>query len=278
MTLIRLGRDADFSLMPELFPSRVRSRIQGFGRFVRLADGIADDVSLTRDQRISRLESLEAMINGGPGADWSEEARQVSREMRAGLRDSPLAAEHALHVIRAFRDDVSGVRIQTWNDLLVYCTFAAAPIGRYMLDLMGEDPAVCGRSTDALCAALRILKRLRDCKEPSVQYKRLCIPEKFMWDASITTLHLKAPSAKGQTRAVIDRVLDGVDRLLIEAAPLPRLIKSRGLSLHTAIVLCRARTLARHFRERDPLNERVELTGWERLKCKWLCKLKAFLP
>jgi farnesyl-diphosphate farnesyltransferase len=278
MTLTRHGRDADFSLMPELFPSRVRARIQGFGRFVRLADGIADDVSLTHDQRISRLESLEAMINGGPGAEWSEEARQVSREMRDNLRDSPLAAEHALHVIRAFRDDVSGVRIQTWNDLLVYCNFAAAPIGRYMLDLMGEDPAVCGRSTDALCAALRILKRLRDCKEPSVQYKRLCIPEKFMWDASITTLHLKAPSAKGQTRAVIDRVLDGVDRLLIEAAPLPRLIKSRGLSLHTAIVLCRARTLARHFRERDPLNERVELTGWERLKCKWLCKLKAFLP
>jgi farnesyl-diphosphate farnesyltransferase len=278
MTLTRLGRDADFSLMPELFPSRVRARIQGFGRFVRLADGIADDVALTRDQRLSRLDALEAMIKGGPGTDWSEEARQVSREMRDSLRASPLAAEHALHVTQAFRRDVSGVRIQTWNDLLVYCGFSAAPIGRYMLDLMGEDPAVCGRSTDALCAALRILKRLRDCKEPSVQYKRLCIPEKFMWDAAITTLHLQAPSAKGQTRAVIDRVLDGVDRLLIEAAPLPRLIGSRGLSLHTAIVLCRARTLARHFRERDPLNERVELTGWERLKCKWLCKLKAFLP
>lgn len=274
----RLGRDADFSLMPELFSPGIRAEVQRFGRFVRLADGIADDIALTQDQKTERLLALEKMLGGGPDADWSDEARRVSRDMRESLENSKRTAEHALHVTQAFRRDVSGVRIQTWNDLLVYCSFAAAPIGRYMLDLTGEDPAVCGRSTDALCAALRILKRLRDCKEPSVQYKRLCIPEQFMRDAFITTLHLQAPSAKGQTRAVIDRVLDGVDHLLVEAAPLPGLIKSRGLSLHTAIVLCRARTLAEHFRERDPLNERVELSGWERRRCKWLCKLRAFLP
>jgi len=274
----RLGRDADFSLMPELFPPDIRANMQRFGRFVRLADGIADDITLTRDQKTARLEALERMLEGGPDADWSDEARTVSREMREIIEGSKRTAEHALHVTQAFRRDVSGVRIQTWNDLLVYCTFAAAPIGRHMLDLTGEDPSLCGRATDALCAALRILKRMRDCKDPSVQYKRLCIPEQFMYDAFITTLHLQAPSAKGQTRAVIDRVLDGVDRLLVEAAPLPHLIKSRSLSLHTAIVLCRASKLARHFRERDPLNERVQLSGWERRKCEWLCKLKAFLP
>ncbi len=274
----RLDRDADFSLMPELFPPDIRAHVQSFGRFVRLADGIADDVTLTRDQKLLRLAALEEMVRGDTDAEWSDEARRVSQEMRESLRDSKLRAEHALHVIQAFRRDVSGVRIQTWNDLLVYCGLAAAPIGRAMLDLTGEDPAVCGRSTDALCAALRILKRLRDCKEPSVQYKRLCIPEQFMRDAFITTLHLQAPSAKGQTRAVIDRVLDGVDRLLVTAAPLPGLIKSPGLGLHTAIVLCRARKLAAHFRARDPLNERVELSGWERLECKWLCKLKALIP
>lgn len=274
----RLDRDADFSLMPELFPSGIRSPVETFGRFVRLADGIADDITLTKDQKMERLRALETMLCGGPDADWSDEARRISREMRESLNDSKLKAEHALHVTQAFRRDVAGVRIQTWNDLLVYCGFSAAPIGRAMLDLTDEDLAVCGRPTDALCAALRILKRLRDCKEPSVQYRRLCIPEQFMRDAFITTLHLQAPSAKGQTRAVIDRVLDGVDRLLVEAAPLPRLIRSRGLSLHTAIVLCRARKLAEHFRERDPLNERVELSGWERRKCKWLCKLKAITP
>lgn len=274
----RLGRDADFSLMPELFPSAIQTHVRHFGRFVRLADGIADDITLTHDEKRARLDALEAMLGGGPDADWSDEATTVSRQMRESLREAKPTAEHALHITHAFRNDISGARIQTWRDLMAYCSHAAAPIGRYMLDLTGEDTAVCGPATDALCAALRVLKRMRDCKDPSVQYRRLCIPEKFMRDAFITTLHLQAPSAKGQTRAVIDRVLDGVDHLLEEAAPLPRLIKSRGLSLHTAIVLCRARKLAEHFRERDPLNERVELSGRERRRCKWLCKLRALFP
>ena len=99
-----------------------------------------------------------------------------------------------------------------------------------------------------------------------------------MRDAFITTFHLEAPSAKGQTRAVIDRVLDGVERLLNEAEPLPRQIKSKALRVHTAIVLCRAHKLARRFREQDPLNERVGLSSRQRLVCKWQCILRGMLP
>ena len=272
--LNRLGADYDFSLMPELFSPQIRIHVRNFGRFVRLADGIADSPLLTQDQKLERLETLEAALLGGADATWSDEARATSEAIRTSVENTGVTREHARHVIQAFRRDVAGTRIKTWSDLMVYCQFAAAPIGRYMLDLRGENMAVCGPPTDALCAALRILKRLRDCKDPTAQYKRLCIPEQFMRDAFITTLHLQAPSAKGQTRAVIDRMLDGVDGLLTQAAPLPRLIESRGLSLHTAIVLCRARKLAIRFRHQDPLNERVELTNWQRHSCKWLCVIK----
>jgi phytoene/squalene synthetase len=112
---------------------------------------------------------------------------------------------------------------------------------------------------------------LRDCKDPTAQYQRLCIPERFLTDAFITPDHLKAPTAKGQTRAVIDRVLDGVDRLLAEATPLPKLIRSQGLALHAAIVLCRARKLAELFRIRDPLSEKVHLAPLTR----YICKVRA---
>jgi phytoene/squalene synthetase len=273
--LNKLGADYDFSLMPELFPPQFREHVRNFGRFVRLADGIADSPILTQEQKLERLEALEAALLGGANASWSDEARATSEAIRESVEETGITREHARHVIQAFQRDVSGTRIKTWSDLIVYCQFAAAPIGRYMLDLLGENMAVCGPPTDALCTALRILKRLRDCKDPTAQYKRLCIPEQFMRDASITTLHLQAPSAKGQTRAVIDRMLDGVEGLLTQAEPLPRLIMSRGLSLHTAIVLCRARKLAIRFRRQDPLNERVELSNWQRRTCKWQCVIKS---
>lgn len=269
--------DADFSLMPDMFPARLRPSVRAFGHLVRVADEITDNPLLSREEKASRLEAMEAVLDGGDGGELPEEARNVSVAARESLRETGVSPTHAHHILQAFRRDVTGGRIQSWNDLLVYCQFAAAPIGRYLLELVGEDVSVCGPSADALCAALRILKRLRDCKHPSSIYSRLCIPEQFMRDAFITTFHLEAPSAKGQTRAVIDRVLDGADRLLREAEPLPRLIKSRALGTHTTIVLCRARKLARRFREQDPFNERVGLSRRERLSCKWLSILKGVL-
>ena len=260
--------DADFSLMPELFPRGLRPHVRALGQFVRLADATADDPWLTIEERMARLESLAAAIDGSGVADWSPEAIDISRRFRRSLQETGVSADHALQLVASFRHDVEGARVETWTQLTAYCRKAAAPIGRHMIDLVGEDATTCGDAADALCAALRILKRLRDCRDPTAQFNRLCIPVQFMRDAAVDMYHLKAPSAKGQTRAVIDRVLDGVDRLLTQAAPLPGLLTHRGLWVHSSIVLCRARKLAALFRDRDPLRERVGLTRVQRLACR----------
>lgn len=276
-TFARPGPDPDFSLMPGLFPTEVQSQVRDFGRFVRLADGITDSVFLSQREKQARLSALERALNGADEELWSAEASAILASLRASLIQSGISREHARHVLQAFQRDAQGHFSATWPDLLTYCQFAAAPIGRYMLELSGEDLAVCRRPADALCAALRILKQLRDTEDPTVRYNRLCIPMQFLADASITPAHLRAPTAKGQTRAVLDRVLDGVEQLLVHAAPLPRLVRHRGLAVHTAIVLCRARKLARRFRRLDPLRERVGLTRWQRTLCRWLGTLRGLV-
>jgi phytoene/squalene synthetase len=262
--------------MLELFPSSVRPCVRAFGRFVRLADDITDSALLSRQDKLAKLTTLERCLDDGSAAVWSAEAGAVIDAMRTSLCQCTVSPEHARHVLQAFRRDAEGYTAATWRDILIYCQFAAAPIGRYMLQLMREDLAVCGRPTDALCAALRILRQLRDCRDPTIHYNRLCIPRQFLDDAMITPDHLRAPAAKGQTRAVLDRVLDGVEQLLGEASSLPRLIHHRGLVTHTSIVLCRARKLVTRFRHRDPLQERVGLAAWQRTFCRWygtLCGL-----
>ena len=273
-TPVRPGFDPDFSLMPELFPSSARQCVRAFGRVVRLADGITDSALLSRQDKLAKLTALERRMDDSSEAVWSVEAGAVVDALRMSLCRSAISPEHARHVLQACRRDAEGYASVTWRDILIYCQFAAAPIGRYMLQLVGEDLAVCGRPADALCAALRILKQLRDCGDPTIHYNRLCIPRQFLDDAMITPDHLRAPAAKGQTRAVLDRVLDGVEQLLAEAAPLPRLIRHRGLLTHAAIVLCRARKLVTRFRHGDPLQERIGLAAWQRTFCRWYGTLR----
>ena len=271
---MRLGSDPDFSLMPDLFAEPMRPHMHAFGRFVRLADAVTDNTLLARDEKLARLAALESALNGGDEPLWSEEALAVAVGLRASLRQTGVPVEHARHILQAFRRDARGHVCAGWHDLLVYCQFAAAPIGRYMLQLLDEDLARCGRPADALCGGLHILRQLRDCEDPTIRFNRLCIPRQFLDDAMITPQYLRAPSAKGQTRAVLDRVLDGVERLLAEAASLPRLIRDRGLTMHAAIVLCRAHKLVGRFRRRDPLRERVGLASWQRTFCRWLGTLR----
>ena len=268
------GGDADFSLMPGLFEPELRPHVRAFGQFVSLADSVVDSRALRRAEKVERLDRLEAAITNGSAPGWSPESASVVVAFRGSIEATGVSPEHAQRIVRAFRGDAEGVTYQTWSDLLIYCGGAAAPIGRYMLELLKEDPETCGPASDAGCAALHILKRLRDARASAGEYSRLCIPKQFIEDAKISVQHLQAPSAKGQTRSVIDRVLDGVDGLLAHTTPLPDQLHSRTLKLHTLIVLCRGARLAQRFRTADPLQGRVSLGRWERRSCAWGSKLR----
>jgi phytoene/squalene synthetase len=275
---IEVRVDRDFSLMPGLFPVGLRPHVQALGRFVRLVDGILDSPGLSRAEKLARLETLEAALADRAGIAWSAAADEVVRGLRASLEKTGVSAVYAQTLLAACREDAAGLRIGTWLDLVDFCTRTAAPVGRYLLDLTGEDAGACGPAADALSVSVRILKRLRDCRDSAGRLSRLCIPDQFLEDAKVTLFHLSAPAAKGQTRAVLDRLLDGVDRLLDKTEPLPRLLRSPGLSLHTAIVLCRARKLAFRFRRDNPLTGRVGLTAGQRLWCRWQATVRRLLP
>ena len=59
---------------------------------------------------------------------------------------------------------------------------------------------------------------------------------------------------------MIDRLLDGTDRLIAAAAPCRGGVKARGLRWESAIIVDLARRLSRRLRRGDPLAARVALS------------------
>ncbi|MHA1114020.1 MAG: squalene/phytoene synthase family protein, partial [Alphaproteobacteria bacterium] len=131
--------------------------------------------------------------------------------------------------------------------------------GRFVLDLHGEDRNAWP-AADALCAALQILNHLQDCKDDFLRLDRVYIPDAWLREAGLTADALAAPRADAALRGVLDRTLDGVDRLLATAAALPGAIRHRGLRLETAVILSLAIALRRALARRDPLAGRVRLS------------------
>ena len=150
-------------------------------------------------------------------------------------------------------------RYADWAALMDYCRYSAAPVGRYVLDLHGEDKATWPAS-DALCASLQVLNHLQDCAGDLRSLDRCYIPQDMLAKAGLTTDDLARPETTPALRGVFNQMLDLTDGLNAAAAALPDLVRARRLRVEVAIITRLARRLTTRLRHGDPLASRVKLS------------------
>src|SRR3974390_376670 len=131
----KVSGDENFPVASLLIARKHRPAILAFYEFVRVADDIADHASLPPDEKLSRLDRMEASLLGHN----DEEPQGV--QLRSVVAERGLSPVHAQHLLRAFRQDVTKLRYTDWDDLIEYCRYSAMPVGRYVLDVHGESHA-----------------------------------------------------------------------------------------------------------------------------------------
>jgi hydroxysqualene synthase len=147
-------------------------------------------------------------------------------------------------------------RYADWDDLIAYCRLSAMPVGRFVLDVHGEDRA-CWPANDALCAALQVINHLQDCKKDYLALERVYIPAPMFEEAGLTVEALGAERAPPGLRAVIDRLALQTRDLLRQSAPFARTIEDSRLSAEVAVIQRLAEDLVEMLIRRDPLSEKV---------------------
>lgn len=245
--------DENFPVGSFLIRRDLRKHVHAFYRFARNADDIADNGSLAPDDKIKRLDRMEAVLDGAPGDD-----SPAAVALRASLLETGVTFQHSRDILRAFRLDATKLRYEDWADLMEYCRYSASPVGRQLLDLHGESRDTWPPS-DALCSALQVLNHLQDCAEDHRTLDRVYLPRQDLEACGATIAELQAPQLSRGLRCVIDRLLDSTDRLIDQARQLPPLVKSAGLRRECAVIVNLAERLSRHLRHGDPLAARVKL-------------------
>jgi phytoene synthase len=212
---------------------------------------------------------MAALLAGQPAETGLDGAlsRMVEEFTTAAL---PCDADmhHAIHVLQACRQDVAKSRYRDWNELLLYCRYAAAPLGRFCLEALGEDTAAQAPA-EALCCALALLMVLRDCGRDYRQRGQVYLPERWLSEAGCSVSALAAERSDERLRQVLAQGLDAADRLLVTARLLPRLIRDRRLRGASAAALTVAEKLAQRLRKGDPLADAIVLTRGDRRAALW---------
>ncbi len=255
--------DENFPVGSFLLPRRLRPHVAVFYAFARAADDIGDNPDLEAADKLRRLAALDAVFLG-EGLD--DPARVKAVKVRQSLEQTGVRFDHCRDLLAAFSQDAVKRRYADWGELIGYCRLSASPVGRYLLDLHGESPDDWPAS-DALCDALQVLNHLQDCKEDFLTLDRVYLPQDWLAGEGSGVEDLVKAKATPGLRHVLDRCLDGVDALLIRAAPLPGRLKSRSLAMETAVILELARRLAVLLRRGDPIAGRVKLTKIDFMVC-----------
>jgi hydroxysqualene synthase len=247
-------RDENFPVASRLIHPRHRGTILAFYNFVRTADDIADHSTLDAQNKLELLDQLEQGLLG------ASEANPEAVALRLALSQRGLSACHAQNLLTAFRMDVTKLRYRDWDDLLDYCSYSAMPVGRFVLDVHGEDSKTWPAS-DALCAALQVINHIQDCKQDYTNLDRVYIPMDAFASAGTEV------AALGEARAspALARCLHGLARrtheLLRASDPLPVMVEDFRLSLEILVIQSLAYRLTRILELRDPLSERVHVSG-----------------
>ena len=248
----RTSGGENFPVASFIVEARHRRAVMAFYRFARGADDVADAPDLAAAAKLALLGRFEATLRG------AEDGIAEAAPLRAALADRGMAPEHPLDLLRAFRTDAEKNRYASWDELMHYCRYSAAPVGRFVLDLHGESRGTWPAS-DALCAALQIINHLQDCAKDYRSLDRVYLPLDALAAAGADVEDLAGARASVPLRAAIAGLAMRAAGLLDQSATLSASVRNLRLGLEIAVIHRLARRLAEILKRRDPLSETVHL-------------------
>ena len=251
-------RDENFPVASWIIHPRHRALILAFYNFVRTADDIADHATLPAEEKLRYLDLMEAELLGN--GDSQKEA--VS--LRRAFAERGMPPRHALDVLVAFRLDVTKLRYENWDDVIDYCRYSAMPVGRFMLDVHGEDISTWAAS-DALCAALQINNHLQDCGKDYRNLNRVYLPRDALTAAGATAEMLGEAKSQPALLKCLQALAVRTEALLDQSKSLAAEVRDFRLGLEISVIQAFADKIVNLLKVRDPLSERVHLSPVELL-------------
>jgi phytoene/squalene synthetase len=215
-------------------------------------------VDETRDYLFDRIE--QALTGQMPlGDNEPDEFTHAALRVHQIQNHSRLDPQWAQRLVQSSRRDVTRPVCTTWADLMLYCRYAAEPLGRATLQLHNINDPEIEKATDALCAALLVLRLVRHLGHDWRVHGRCYLPTDWFTEAGGTVEQLVEKRSSPAVRAVIKQVLGRTHHLLEQAAVLPTLLDDPRLRAEAVRLLVHGRYQFRQLLRLDPLRKTIHM-------------------
>ena len=232
------AKDENFPVGSLLIDKKLRPLVAQYYRFARYADDIADNPKLSMKDKLLQLGEMEDILY--ERIDYKGRKLAFIKTLRRDFIGENLSFSLLTDLLTAFRQDARNYKYETWGQLVEYCRWSAAPVGRFMLALHDENPSTYLPGT-ALCVALQIQNHLQDLKYDAKLLKRVYIPADMLKEA----------------------ILQKVQGLIKEAEILPSIIKSRRLRMELGVILSLTVIMVKKLEKGDVLAKEIKFSKFD---------------
>lgn len=191
----------NFHVVSLLLPKRLHQDFFNVYAYCRWADDLGDEFGDAR-RSLELLEwwrsELDAMYNG-------RATHPVFVALQTSVDKHSLPKEPFADLIRAFVQDQTKNRYQTYDEVLDYCIYSANPVGRLVLHLCGCADAERIRLSDETCTALQLANHWQDVRRDFSERNRIYVPADVLQAYGGSLITLEADLKRGQASDVVKK-------------------------------------------------------------------------
>lgn len=260
------------------FAPQIRADLQTLYDTLAALRAVADAANFVDETREFLIDCIETGLTG----EVPNSGQEPTEFTVAALRlynvqaEGRMDAQWGQRLIQATRRDTSRPTCASWSDLMLYCRYEAEPLGRAVLELHGISDAEVERATDAITAALLVLRLLCRMGDDWKLYGRCYLPTDWIAENGGSPEQLVEKHSSPALTATKERVLERVAHLLTLAQPLPQLIENPRLKAEAWRLLASAKYQYRQLHSRDPLAHKISIPMWRKAlihaRAWWLAK------
>jgi len=148
----------NFSVATWFLPRRLRPHFYSVYAYCRISDDLGDEVG-DAQQALALLDEWERELE----ACYAGEPRHpVFIALRETVRACQIPQREFADLLKAFRQDQTVHRYETFEDVLGYCRYSANPVGHLVLYVCGYSDAERQQLSDFTCTALQLANFWQD--------------------------------------------------------------------------------------------------------------------
>jgi squalene synthase HpnC len=174
----------NFSVATWFLPERLREHFYSIYAYCRISDDLGDEVA-DPQQALALLDQWEAELNAtylslvqppprdirgdveklhpeGSSRNLASPRHPVFIALRETIYACSIPRQPFADLLKAFRQDQTVKRYETFDDVLGYCRYSANPVGQLVLHACGYGDAERQQLSDCTCTALQLANFWQD--------------------------------------------------------------------------------------------------------------------